>query len=159
MTQEIEKNMWRNLMMLVFGNPSKETMDGLSNIVNGGYDAETAVNMIDELVKKDATLSPLRNTYETARKESIDRVLEIIDEHISLLSPEFEGDCMIVVRLKLQDVKDEIEDLKGDEQGMTDKGNLCDTCANKDCVFQSGIIREQCDFYKANEVVNGFERR
>lgn len=26
--------------------------------------------------------------------------------------------------------------------------SLCDTCSNCECVFQSGVVREQCDFYK-----------
>ena len=25
--------------------------------------------------------------------------------------------------------------------------SLCDTCSNCECVFQSGVVREQCDFY------------
>lgn len=27
--------------------------------------------------------------------------------------------------------------------------NLCDSCINKGCIFQSGIVRNHCDFYKA----------
>ena len=27
--------------------------------------------------------------------------------------------------------------------------NLCDSCINNECIFQSGIIRNHCDFYKA----------
>ena len=30
---------------------------------------------------------------------------------------------------------------------MTDN-NLCDSCANKWCMFQSGIVRQECAFYK-----------
>ena len=26
--------------------------------------------------------------------------------------------------------------------------NLCDSCINNDCIFQSGIFRNHCDFYK-----------
>lgn len=26
--------------------------------------------------------------------------------------------------------------------------SLCDTCSNCECIFQTGIVREQCDFYK-----------
>jgi len=29
------------------------------------------------------------------------------------------------------------------------KHNLCDLCTNKACVFQSGILRSECDFYIA----------
>lgn len=25
--------------------------------------------------------------------------------------------------------------------------NLCDACMNKGCIFQSGIVRNHCDFY------------
>ena len=27
--------------------------------------------------------------------------------------------------------------------------NLCDSCINNGCIFQSGIVRNHCDFYKA----------
>lgn len=27
--------------------------------------------------------------------------------------------------------------------------NLCDSCINKECIFQYGIIRNHCDIYKA----------
>ena len=27
--------------------------------------------------------------------------------------------------------------------------NLCDSCMNNGCIFQSGIVRNHCDFYKA----------
>lgn len=34
--------------------------------------------------------------------------------------------------------------------------NLCDSCVTKGCIFQSGIIRNRCDFYKAeSEGKNG----
>lgn len=26
--------------------------------------------------------------------------------------------------------------------------NLCDSCTNRECIFQSGIVRNHCDFYK-----------
>lgn len=31
--------------------------------------------------------------------------------------------------------------------------NLCDSCTNKDCIFQYGIVRSHCDFYKAESEV------
>lgn len=27
--------------------------------------------------------------------------------------------------------------------------NLCDSCTTKNCIFQSGIVRNHCDFYRA----------
>ena len=27
--------------------------------------------------------------------------------------------------------------------------NLCDSCKTKGCIFQSGIVRSHCDFYRA----------
>jgi hypothetical protein len=27
--------------------------------------------------------------------------------------------------------------------------NLCDSCTTKNCIFQSGIVRNHCNFYKA----------
>ena len=26
--------------------------------------------------------------------------------------------------------------------------SLCDSCTNRGCIFQSGIVRKHCDFYK-----------
>ena len=33
--------------------------------------------------------------------------------------------------------------------------NLCNSCINNECIFQSGIVRNHCDFYKAE----GAERK
>lgn len=33
--------------------------------------------------------------------------------------------------------------------GVVISRNLCDSCRNKGCIFQSGIVRNHCDFYKA----------
>jgi hypothetical protein len=32
--------------------------------------------------------------------------------------------------------------------------NLCDSCTTKNCIFQSGIVRNHCDFYKAESEEN-----
>ena len=48
--------------------------------------------------------------------DPIDRVLKIITEHISLLDEEHEGDAVVVVRLALQDLADEIKALEGDTE-------------------------------------------
>lgn len=32
--------------------------------------------------------------------------------------------------------------------------NLCDSCINNGCIFQSRIIRNHCDFYKAIEAID-----
>ena len=32
-------------------------------------------------------------------------------------------------------------------------GNICDSCTNKGCIFQYGIVRSHCDFYKAGSEV------
>ena len=31
--------------------------------------------------------------------------------------------------------------------------NLCDSCKTKGCIFQYGIVRSHCDFYKAESEV------
>lgn len=36
----------------------------------------------------------------------------------------------------------------GTEVGVIRTWNLCDSCINGDCIFQSGIVRKHCDFYK-----------
>ena len=35
------------------------------------------------------------------------------------------------------------------ESKESDAENLCDSCKTKGCIFQSGIVRSHCDFYKA----------
>lgn len=89
MTRESEKKMWGNMLILLFGNPSKETIDGLSEVINGECDIETSIDMIDDLVKNDKSLSPLRHTkedveigYKTGYQEAIKRTLEVIDRTI-----------------------------------------------------------------------------
>lgn len=40
---------------------------------------------------------------------------------------------------------------KTDGQSITDGESgisLCDTCSNCECIFQTGVVREKCDFYK-----------
>ena len=51
------------------------------------------------------------------------------------------SECMLKLRTLL-DSKAESEDVV-----VTNK-NLCDSCVTKDCIFQSGIVRNRCDFYK-----------
>lgn len=29
--------------------------------------------------------------------------------------------------------------------------SLCDSCVNRECIFQSGIVRNHCDFYKGRK--------
>lgn len=42
----------------------------------------------------------------------------------------------------------------GAKMESEDKGrNLCNSCATKGCIFQSGIVRRHCDFYKAESEV------
>ena len=35
------------------------------------------------------------------------------------------------------------------KDGIVISSNLCDSCKTKGCIFQSGIVRSHCDFYKA----------
>ena len=35
------------------------------------------------------------------------------------------------------------------KSGIIISRNLCDSCINNGCIFQSGIVRNHCDFYKA----------
>lgn len=35
------------------------------------------------------------------------------------------------------------------KNGIIINKNLCDSCITKGCIFQSGIVRNHCDFYKA----------
>lgn len=42
-----------------------------------------------------------------------------------------------------------IEADKTESNGIIISRNLCDSCINNGCIFQSGIVRNHCDFYKA----------
>lgn len=44
------------------------------------------------------------------------------------------------------DIKQMIKD------GIVIRRNLCDSCINNGCIFQSGIVRNHCDFYKADMI-------
>lgn len=33
------------------------------------------------------------------------------------------------------------------------KRSICDSCVTKGCIFQTGIVRSHCDFYKAESEV------
>ena len=35
------------------------------------------------------------------------------------------------------------------KNGTVISRNLCDSCKTKGCIFQYGIVRSHCDFYKA----------
>lgn len=35
------------------------------------------------------------------------------------------------------------------KDGVVIKRSLCDSCVTKGCIFQLGIVRSHCDFYKA----------
>lgn len=37
--------------------------------------------------------------------------------------------------------------------GIVINRNLCDSCMNKGCIFQSGIVRSHCDFYESESEV------
>lgn len=39
-----------------------------------------------------------------------------------------------------------------EETIKTLKENLCDSCINRGCIFQSGIVRSHCDFYKGGRM-------
>lgn len=36
------------------------------------------------------------------------------------------------------------------KDGIAISRNLCDSCMNNGCIFQHGIVRNYCDFYKAD---------
>lgn len=38
--------------------------------------------------------------------------------------------------------------IEAEKKDKIDSKNLCDSCVNNSCIFQSGIIRKHCDFYK-----------
>ena len=43
---------------------------------------------------------------------------------------------------------------KESEDVVVANKNLCDSCTTKNCIFQSGIVRNHCDFYKAESEEN-----
>lgn len=38
---------------------------------------------------------------------------------------------------------------KMERSDMVIERSLCDSCVTKGCIFQAGIVRSHCDFYKA----------
>lgn len=51
-----------------------------------------------------------------------------------------------------------IDNVDYDIQQMINNGivinkNLCDSCINNGCIFQSGIVRNHCDFYTVESEV------
>jgi hypothetical protein len=40
---------------------------------------------------------------------------------------------------------------------LTPKDNLCESCTNIGCIFQSGIVRKECAFYMPPHIVREFE--
>lgn len=54
--------------------------------------------------------------FKASRKQTIDEVLGITDKRISLLDREHEGDCLVVVRSVLRDLRDEFDGLRGDKK-------------------------------------------
>ena len=46
------------------------------------------------------------------------------------------------------------------KNGIIINRNLCDSCINNGCIFQSGIVRSHCDFYKAgSDDIMGFVKK
>lgn len=42
-----------------------------------------------------------------------------------------------------------LEGMKGEPMSDLISRNLCNSCINNECIFQYGIVRNYCDFYKA----------
>jgi len=91
----------------------------------------------------------IRNTVEEMKRRktgyiSIDDVMSVFDDFMCGEVDEDETNTF------LEMLKDKV---KSEEQescnnvAVTHK-NLCDSCTTQGCVFQSGIIRNHCDFYK-----------
>jgi hypothetical protein len=55
-----------------------------------------------------------------------------------------------VVYVDSQDILDVLDNIgKESEDVVVANKNLCDSCTTKNCIFQSGIVRNHCNFYKA----------
>lgn len=39
------------------------------------------------------------------------------------------------------------------KDGIAISRNLCDSCINNRCIFQYGIVRNRCDFYKGMDTI------
>lgn len=78
-------------------------------------------------------------------------VSRVVNGKITILKMELGEQADILYQLLTEQMtKAEIKT----EDGEINNKNLCDSCINNDCIFQSGIFRNHCDFYKA-ESENG----
>ena len=72
----------------------------------------------------------------------IDRLMELMNTEVGKKYT----DELLIAMLCIQ-----INELEGElatEREMTKMSSLCDNCATVGCIFQAGIEREKCAFYK-----------
>lgn len=75
--------------------------------------------------------------YDIKKKDLRFGVLDAYDSNKLNVYQLWQFDCL----------KKELEERKL-KDGIIISRNLCDSCINNSCIFQSGIVRNHCDFYK-----------
>ena len=71
------------------------------------------------------------------RHDELDRVIDEIKKVINKQNKKLENQ----LNASVQNVIDR----------ESEERNLCDSCIAKGCIFQSGIVRNHCDFYKGTK--------
>lgn len=61
-----------------------------------------------------------------------------------------DGEKTVILKMELGEQADILYRLLTEQIAKAEiSKNLCDSCKTSGCIFQSGIVRNHCDFYKA----------
>ena len=111
-----------------------------------GSEAELGHSSENELVCQDIKeLPPVTPHPKTGHWISIDDAMSVFDD---FMCGEVDEDGTNTFLEMLKDKAKSEEQESCNNVAVTHK-NLCDSCTTQGCIFQSGIIRSHCDFYKS----------
>ena len=97
----------------------------------------------------------------TVKEDYIAIPISLVENLCKALS-EYEhsdGDCFSEIHDACVDIdafcRDKLNEPSSSEKFISK--NLCDSCINGGCIFQSGIVRNHCDFYKSRSLLHYWE--
>lgn len=113
----------------------------------------TVVRKFDVDVDKGEIIKALRydrNQYTKGYKDGVNETLDKLREEIMNVVFDWQEIGLNDI-LKILDKykKSESEEQESCENTVTTHKSLCDSCTTQGCIFQSGVVRNHCDFYKA----------
>ncbi len=99
---------------------------------------------------EEKTLAEIITKYDfiVGSKECKHRLVEVLPEGANIICSPYIDSPTTIYAIKKFDAMDYIKP-QGSVAAVVTHKNLCDSCITKGCIFQSGIIRNRCDFYKA----------